>query len=157
MLWKSYVCFSSPVICITSKWICTLQKENAEKELEFQKTRGLIMEKTKAEAKITFEQNEKQPLSRVWMILGKFVYPAIGLIWRGTSWKKFIDIYSNMLQEKTWLILWTMLWYGSQGLFSEQKLKRTSFWRRGMKFRISAHARNICILVLCIFVQSFIL
>ncbi|XP_025049676.1 leucine-rich repeat and calponin homology domain-containing protein 1 [Alligator sinensis] len=41
------------------------QKENAEKELEFQKTRGLIMEKTKAEAKITFEQNEKQPLSQV--------------------------------------------------------------------------------------------
>ncbi|XP_059583996.1 leucine-rich repeat and calponin homology domain-containing protein 1 isoform X2 [Alligator mississippiensis] len=41
------------------------KKENAEKELEFQKTRGLIMEKTKAEAKITFEQNEKQPLSRI--------------------------------------------------------------------------------------------
>uniref|UniRef100_A0A7M4E0L7 Leucine rich repeats and calponin homology domain containing 1 n=1 Tax=Crocodylus porosus TaxID=8502 RepID=A0A7M4E0L7_CROPO len=40
------------------------QKENAEKELEFQKTRGLIMEKTKVEAKITFEQNEKQPLSQ---------------------------------------------------------------------------------------------
>ncbi|XP_019385470.1 PREDICTED: leucine-rich repeat and calponin homology domain-containing protein 1 isoform X2 [Crocodylus porosus] len=51
------------------------QKENAEKELEFQKTRGLIMEKTKVEAKITFEQNEKQPLSQndliVWNIGGQ--------------------------------------------------------------------------------------
>ncbi|XP_043356516.1 leucine-rich repeat and calponin homology domain-containing protein 1 isoform X8 [Dermochelys coriacea] len=50
------------------------QNENAEEELEFQKRRELIIEKTKTEAKIACEQDEKQLLSQndviVWTIGG---------------------------------------------------------------------------------------
>ncbi|XP_073200516.1 leucine-rich repeat and calponin homology domain-containing protein 1 isoform X12 [Lepidochelys kempii] len=51
------------------------QNENAEEELEFQKRRELIIEKTKTEAKIACEQDEKQLLSQndliVWNIGGR--------------------------------------------------------------------------------------
>ncbi|KAG6932430.1 leucine rich repeats and calponin homology domain containing 1, partial [Chelydra serpentina] len=50
------------------------QNENAEEELEFQKRRELIIEKTRTEAKITCEPDEKQLLSQndliVWNIGG---------------------------------------------------------------------------------------
>ncbi|XP_043378379.1 leucine-rich repeat and calponin homology domain-containing protein 1 isoform X8 [Chelonia mydas] len=51
------------------------QNENAEEELEFQKRRELIIEKTKTEAKLACEQDEKQLLSQndliVWNIGGR--------------------------------------------------------------------------------------
>ncbi|XP_074844112.1 leucine-rich repeat and calponin homology domain-containing protein 1 isoform X2 [Carettochelys insculpta] len=50
------------------------QNENAEEELEFQKRRDLIIEKTKTQAKIAHEQDEKQLLSQndlfVWNVGG---------------------------------------------------------------------------------------
>lgn len=61
-----------------SKELFILQRENAEEELEFQRRRELIMEKTKPEVR-TGQQGEKWSLSQVWRCLDAINVETFGM------------------------------------------------------------------------------
>lgn len=84
------------------KELFILQRENAEEELEFQRRRELIMEKTKPEVR-PCQQGEKWSLSQVWRCLDTN-------IWNGSS-------HSVNLCVKIIVYLSPLFWWWCFGVF----------------------------------------